>query len=504
MKTIDRIAGLAGLLLILAGLIWYSISKIWGVPQWVFLILGIVGLGYFLFVHFTRREKQYSKQSLKYGSNTLVQVLVVLAIAAMVAFLSTRRHYRADLTAKNLYSLADQSEQILNSLEKEVTIKGFFKSSQQKGARDLLDEYTYRSRNLQYELIDPDEQPQIAKQYGIRQYNTLVVEAGIKRETVDEMNESNLTNAIIKVTREQDKVVYFLIGHGERAIDSDSPRGFKKAVDAIKKENHLVRELNLARRRSIPDSCTVLAVIAPRKELFPAEIDSIRTYVEGGGKLLLMTDPEHPQSVNRLAEAFHVGVGNDMVIDASGVGQLFGAGPAMPLVTQYDQNHAITGEFGNMMTFYPQATSVTAMPDKGGYTMTELLKTSGNSWAETDYASGQVSFSEAEDTPGPINIAIIAEKTLSDGKSIAAIFGDSDFAANRYFDNQANSDLFLNTINYLAEEEDLISIRPKEVDDRRLTLTQADVSTLFYLVVVAIPVLVVIIGVVVFFKRTRV
>jgi ABC-type uncharacterized transport system involved in gliding motility auxiliary subunit len=215
-----------------------------------------------------------------------------------------------------------------------------------------------------------------------------------------------------------------------------------------------------------------------------------------------MLDPDHPRDVAAFFENYSVKIGNDIVIDASGVGRLFGAGPAMPLVSQYDKDHGITKGF-SVMTFYDRASSVTPMEDKGGYTITELLKTSSNSWGETDWSTGRVAFDEDKDVKGPISIGVVVEKDVDDGKTALAIFGDSDFAMNGHFDNQGNSDLFLNTINYLAEEEDMISIRPKQLDDRRLTLTQANVSSIFYLVVITVPVLVIILGVVIFLRRNR-
>jgi len=189
------------------------------------------------------------------------------------------------------------------------------------------------------------------------------------------------------------------------------------------------------------------------------------------------------------------------VVDASGVGQLFGAGPGMPLVTNYDQSIPITKDF-SIMTIYPLTSSVTAMEDKKGYTIKELLKTSNNSWGEVE-GPGEVSFNEEVDLPGPVSIALVVEKTTGDKKTSLIIFGDSDFASNGYFQNEGNANIFLNTINYLAEEEDLISIRPKDFDDRRVTLTQAEVSTLFYLIVIAIPLLVVITGVIFYIRRGK-
>lgn len=191
-----------------------------------------------------------------------------------------------------------------------------------------------------------------------------------------------------------------------------------------------------------------------------------------------------------------------MVIERSPLSQILGAGPGVPLVNDYDQNHPITKNF-QVMTFFPYASSLTVKEDRGNFRITELALTSGSTFAEKDYAGGTARYDEGIDLRGPITIAAIVEKDLNPGKSAIAIFGDSDFATNAYINQQGNGNLFLNMINYLAEEEDLISIRPKQIDDRRLTMTQANVTTVFYLVVIAIPLLVVITGVSVFFRRNR-
>lgn len=502
MKKTDNIIGIVGIVFVFAALIWYSINQVWAVYHWVLLILGVLGLGYYIFVFYKNRQKTISSRTLKYGSNVTVQIIVVLAIVSMLAFLFARHHARFDWTASHLYSLSDQTKKVLDHLKKDVEIIAFFKSSQQNRAKDLLDEYNYRSSHLSYRFVDPDERPELAKQYHIRKYGTLIIECGGKRETVDKLDESNLTNAIIKVTRDKEKVIYFLTGHGERSIADSGPEGYKNAVDAIKNENYIVRELNLARRKSIPDSCTVLAIVGPKSNFLPGELDTIKAWVDNGGKLLLMVDPQHPADIADFAAKYHVKIGNDMVIDVSGVGQLFGAGPGMPLVTNYDHNNPITKEF-NIMTFYPLACSVAPMADKGGYQISELLKTSKNSWADVDYSTGKVKFDPGKDMKGPVSIGVVVQKSNGKKKSVLVIFGDSDFAKNGYFRNEGNKNLFLNTVNYLAEEEDLISIRPKTVEDRRLTMTQADVKGLFYLVVIAIPLLIIIIGTVIYIRRSR-
>ncbi len=506
MKLIDKIFGVTGIVLFLFSLVYYSIQNIWELLNWITIIPGLAGIGYFIFIYYKRRDKEFSKRSLQYGSNVLVQILIVIGIVGFLAFISTRQHLRSDWTVNKLYSMADQTEKIATGLDKEVRIIAFYKTSEQRSAQDLLDEYVYLSNNIRYEFVDPDEKPKVARPYQVSKYNTIVIESGLKRETIEELSESNLTNGILKVTREQDKLICFLSGHGERSISDDGQTGYKQAAEAIKKENHLVKELNLVQQiaegRGIPDSCTVLVVASPKANFFPGELDSIGTYLDKGGKALFLLDPDHNQDVVDFLAGYQLTIGNDMVIDASGVGQLFGAGPGMPLITSYDQSHAITKDF-SVMTFYPYTSSVTPMEDKGGYNITEILKTSGNSWADVDFAGGEVSLDDDLDLKGPVTIAVLVEKTIGEKKLGLGVFGDSDFASNGYFQNHGNANIFLNTINYLAEEEDLISIRPKDIDDRRVTLTQADVKTIFYLVVIVIPLLVVIAGVVFYIRRGR-
>ena len=490
--------GLAGLAVLAGNLIWYSISNVWNFVNWILLIAALAGLGFYIFDFY--KKKHVTKRYFKQGSNLVVQVIVVLAIVSMLAFITTRRHWRADLTENQRFSRASQTVNLVKGLDKEVELKAFVRPENQQGFQDLLDEYSYLSSKLTYEIIDPDEEVDVTKQYNVTAYNTIVVECGLKREAVTQVSEENLTNAIIKVTREQDKVIYFITGHGERDITDDSPEGLKKAVEAIKKENHIVRKLNLVRRRNVPDSASVVVTASPKVSFFPGELDSLAAFIDNGGKALLMLDPDGPADLREFARRYKVEAADNLVFDFSGFGRLFGAGPSVPMVQSYAE-HAITKGF-NVMTFYPQASSVTPMSEKDGWNIVELLKTSKQSWAVFDYKNKK-EVDQSTDKPGPITLAAISEKSQNGGKSIAAIFGDSDFAKNGYFGQQGNADLFLNTVNFLAEEEDLISVRPKQAKDSRLNLTAAEVTTVFWLVVVVMPVLLVILGVVVFLRRSK-
>ncbi len=221
MKRYINIALIVGILLFLYSFVNFSLNQLWDWISTISLVLGVLISGIAIYYRIQLRQKKLNMRFIKYGANAILSALIVLGIIVLLAFISNRHNARKDLTAAGLFSLAEQTKSILNDLNKEVQIFAFYKKSDELMAKDLLDEYAYRSKFVKYEFVDPNEKPQIARRYNVTNYNTLVVESGIKRETVSEFNESNMTNAIIKVTRELDKVIYFIQGHGERNIEGD-------------------------------------------------------------------------------------------------------------------------------------------------------------------------------------------------------------------------------------------------------------------------------------------
>ena len=501
MKRYANIALAVGIILFLYSFVNFSLNQLWDWVSTVSLILGVVIMALGGYYRYRFREKEISKRSVMYGANTLLSSLIVLGIIVLLAFVTSRHHARADLTAKGLFSLAEQTKSILNDLNKEVQIYAFYKKSDEVMARDLLEEYAYRSKFIKYQFIDPNQKPQLARRYNVAQYNTVIVESGGKRETITDLNESNLTNAIIKVTRELDKVIYFTTGHGERDIENDQPEGYKKAAEGIRKENYQVKTLNLAQEKKIPEDCSVLVIAGPKSDFFEFELDTIKKYIEAGGKLMVLIDPRWKPSLVNFLKQFKIKVGDNIVIDASGVGQLFGMGPEIPLVSHYEK-HDIFKEF-NIMTFYPMACSVEPLTEgEEGFTTQVLFRSTPSSWGETDYMSHKVGFNEGKDLKGPVPLAAVSTKTVRENKKAQIlVVGDSDFASNAYIRNSGNYDLFLNEINWLAEEEDMITIRPKEIDDRRVNLSARDSKVVLYVSVIALPLIVVVAGVFIYFRR---
>ncbi len=456
---------------------------------------------------FNAIKKILSLRSVRYGGNTLAVSVILLIILGLVNFIVNRHSYRFDLTAAKQFSLAPQTQKILKNLKKNVRVTAFFKSGEKRQMEDLLKAYRFYSKKFSYEFIDPDRKPAIAKRYGVRTYRTSVIECGDKEEKITSTQEQDLTNALIKVTREGKKVIYFLEGHGENNIDDTGRTGYSSAKKAIEAENYEVKKLILAEKKSIPKDCSILIISGAKKKLFPAELDTIQAYLEKGGKALFLLDPEPSYGFTEFLDKWALKIGNDVVLDVSGVGRLFGMGPAVPLVSSYE-SHAITRKF-RVMTFYPYARSVTPKKNPGnGLTVQALFKTNSSSWGETNLKSKKASFDKGVDLPGPVTLGVVVTKEVSNDaagkkKTRLVVIGDSDFANNSYFGVQGNGDLFMNIVSWLAEEEDLISIRAKRPEDRRVFLTARQARWVMYLTVILVPLAAVGTGIGVYIRRKR-
>ncbi|MCK4966672.1 GldG family protein, partial [bacterium] len=488
MANYTKYGGIFGVFLLIVGLINYSINEFMDMPTGVLIGVGLLLIAILIFANFRKTVEVAVRRDAKYGSNAIASIVFFLGILVLINFVFNKRSHRVDLTAGNQFSLAPQTVKIVQKLDKEVTIKSFFKggANGKKAMEDLLAEYVNHSKNIEYEFIDPDKKPAIAKKYEIKAYGTTVIECGDKVEKIATPLEQDLTNALLKVSREGRKVIYFSEGHGERDTESVEKPGYKLAKDALESQNYEIKKLFIAREMVIPADCAVLVVPGPKNEFMQAELDTIDNYINNAGKVLFLLDPKPSAGMNDYFEKWGIEVRDDVIIDISGMGRLFGAGPAMPLVNNYGE-HPITKDFRGNATFYPQARSVAqidGMPNN--IEVVELVKTTKESFGETKLVEGKAKFDDGVDKKGPLAIAAAVSKRLPRTVSDAVIkdeldtkerygrlvlFGDSDFASNAYTNMQGNMDLFLNVMGWLAEEEDLISIRPRNPEDRRLDLT---------------------------------
>lgn len=534
METIKKNLNTIGLALVVLALIGLLI---WPHRKTNFLVMaaiGVVAIAIYVALNLSSLKRSVSRKSFLYSSNLLLVIVLVLAILVLLNYFLSRHNYRLDFTEAKLHSLSDQSIQVLKNLKKDVQVKGFFREGNYGRAKleDLLKNYGYYSKKIKYEFIDPDKNPGLVKAYGITQDGTTILEAGGQENRITTSTEEDLTNALIKATRERKKVIYFLEGHGEHSIEQTEDIGYSFAKDELQKLGYEAKKLTLALSETFPQDCALLVIPGPQKDLLPNELETIKNYIDKGGRVFFMADPEVAPGLAPYLSGFGLKLENDVIVDT--ISRLFGGDYFMPVITEYEA-HDITRNF-RYATFFPYARSVEPVePKPEGITISILGKTSPNSWSERQLDQKQVTFDKAKDKQGPVPLAVVvtvqakpeekkAETPVAAGEKAEekkdedkkpeeapvsepkkegrlAVFGDSDFASNRYYGLSGNGNFFLNAVNWLTEESDLISIQPRTSSPRTVQFTPSQGRLLFFVSVVILPLIILILGISVWLRR---
>ena len=496
---IIKSAGYLGGALLVAGYLHYSINETLNTFNKSLMISGAVLLIASAILNFSAIRSHFTRRSGKLGTNTFVMTGAIIAIIGLVNVVGYRHHKRIDLTTEKLYSLSDQTRKIVSSLSKDVEVLKFAKEEDQL-LKDRMQEYRDLSKRITYERIDPQDRPDVAKKHAITHMGETIVVSGGRTERLEETGEQAITNAILKVTRDKLKKICFVEGHGEKplsATEKDQGENYGAVDRALKSENYETASINLVTSHQVPSDCDVLVLAGPKQGLLAQETAMIGKYLEGGGKAMLLLDPQTNPNLGEVLAGWGVQLGDDLIVDQSAVGiQL---GQAVP-IARAAGSHPITKDFGRSMMLFPLARSVSTSTG-GEATTTELLKTSDESFAKTDYKEGRPDFTAGKDKRGPITIAVAATKFAGDKESRLLVIGDSDFAADAYVENVNNGNLFLNSVNWLAQDEELISIRPKSPTDRKITMTGSQQNMLFWLAVIFMPGAVIGSGAYIWWKR---
>ncbi|MGH7382857.1 MAG: GldG family protein [Candidatus Methylomirabilales bacterium] len=473
------------------------------------------------------------RRGTRYGLNTALALMLFLAIVVVVEALAIRHNVRVDLTQGRRHSLSDQSIKLLRSLENEVHAVAFYRTDEpgKAAAQDLLAQYAQISPKFRFELVDPDRHPALARRYGIATYGTVVLESGGKEQKFQGAEEEKITNALVKLLRTEKRVLYFLTGHGEAGLDSAARQGLSQAKQALTEVEYEVKPLLLLREREVPNDAAVLVIAGPQSELLPTELQLIEAYVKRGGKLLVLLDPFTAAGLTDLLKKYGILMGKDIIVDR--LSRAFGGDYLLPVVTQYEP-HPITIEFTKdviLATILPYARTVDAVAGPPtGITVQVLIRTSSESWAETDKAAldrGEAGYDEGKDRQGPVPVGAVAtvevgaqerglrtevSKTQETGdgrpgtgdrKGRIVAYGTAAFIQNNYLGLAGNRDLFLNSVSWLAEEEQLIAIRPRQAKFRPLVLTANQARLAFWGILVLPPLAMIGTWVVVFLRRRR-
>jgi ABC-type uncharacterized transport system involved in gliding motility auxiliary subunit len=421
----------------------------------------------------------------KYAAYVTVYILVIIAVAAVTNVLADRYNKSYDTTANKRYTLSDQTVKIVKGLKQDANITYYDQSTRFDQAKDLLDRYANLSPKVHVVYVDPDKTPQLARDAGITNYGMAIVQIGEKKENASGITEEGITGAFIRDLKNSVRTVCFVTGNGERQIDDTDRTGFASFKDLLTKDNYATKSIGLLEKAEVPADCTVVAIGGPTKDYAQPEVDAIKNYVENGGHALILLDP--PLQVGQtdvstndalaaLVASWGVTLNKDMVLDLNPVGQLAGLGPQVALVTSYE-TQPIVSEMKGTATGFPMSRSLT-VENTGKTAVNKLFSSSDTSLATPDLHSASVRTNDPRNKKGPVILAAAGTYNTAkpDSQGRFVVVGGSTWVANSFINFNGNRDLAVNAVNWLSSDEDLISIRPKDQDDRRVTMTGAQLS----------------------------
>ena len=498
--------GVMGIALALAGLVGFSFA-----PEALWLVtlcegLALLCLIAFFVVHFETLKTFSTRRSTRMGASSLVVVLLVVGILAIVNFLSARHSFRWDFSENQNFTLAPQTYRILRSLAHDVKVTVFTREKDPgfQSYKERLDSYRQATPKITVDFVDPERHPKVAQSYGITRTDTAIFESGNQTIRVTSPSEVELTGALLRVSKESKKRILFLEGHGEHGLDDKERTGYSLAKDALTKQGYDVGTVSLLQTATVPENTAVLVLAGPRRPVTREEQDRIQTYVDAGGHLLVLIDPDSQANLDPMLKHWGLGVGPGVLVDLQ---DRLAQGDLTALLVRTFTEHEITQDLTSAVLM-PLARHVTFDEQSGkDWDYVPLARTSTNSWAETDMKGRVVSLNEKEDVKGPLPMAaaLAPKKQPEEGKPRPAIvvIGNSTFATNAFLNFPGNTDFFLHAAGWLAEERDLIAISPKDPALHPFTPNPAQERTLLYLQVFLLPAVTFLCGMTVWRKRRR-
>ncbi|HMK37486.1 MAG TPA: GldG family protein [Desulfomonilaceae bacterium] len=486
-------------------------------------------------------QRENMQRNLVLGGGTALGIVIFLAIIVAVQYIVVQHPKRWDLTRLGKHTLAPQSKKVLETFgEKNTPIRvlAFYETKDavpREAVKDLLDQYRDVYSQFTYSFVDPDKDRAVAVQNKIDNYPTVVIKAGEKSDRISTVNEETVTNTLVKLLRTDEKKVYFLKGHGELSPSSTEQDGFASAKAQVEKQNYKTDELVLLQSPHVPEDATILIIAGPKTDPMDTEFESLKAYLKRGGSMFVMLIPFKTPKLAAFLKDYGFETSDDIIVDR--MSRVFGGDYLIPVITTYIK-FPITKDF-TLASFFPEARPVKASTNPGANVLAQdLALTSPVSWTinEEQLNKGEANFDEKTGTKGPLSVMAVSTVTMTGGeaktpaddkpgpdsgndtkksgsgdgpeiklkKARIVVSGSSMFVSNKIFEAlQANRELFMNTVSWLAEDENLIAIRPKSSRAQPLILTSSEPLVILLVPVVLIPLAWIVAGVGVFLYRRR-
>lgn len=428
-------------------------------------------------------------------------------IIGMLAWLSTQYVYQADWTTGARNTISDETRRLLDDMQYPVNISAFVQDDEliRSQIKDLIGSYQRFKQDITLEFVNPDREPARVRELGIASGGEIVIRYLDRSENIQTLSEQQLSNALLRLSRQQQRWIVFLTGHGERPPTGDTNHGLGIFAGELERKGLNVQTVNLA-EAEIPSNTNLLVLAGPRVELLPGEIAKLQRYVEQGGNLLWLAEPGDLHGLQALAEQLDISLLPGMIVDATS--QMFGIeNPGFAIVTGYPR-HEITNEM-TAVTVYPEAAAL-EINDSETWDAIPLLTTLERAWTELGEITGEIQFDpDTDERAGPLDIgvALTRERNDDSGASLPMqriiVIGDGDFLSNTYLGNAGNLGLGLNMVQWLSHDDAALNIRIKSAPDTSLVLGKTAQAVIGLGFLVGLPVLLLLSGVVIWLLRRR-
>jgi ABC-type uncharacterized transport system involved in gliding motility auxiliary subunit len=449
----------------------------------------------------------------RFGAISITYTLVVIGILVGVNYVAKQFNKSYDATAEKRFTLSDQTEKIVKGLKQPVELLYFGGggTASFKPAKDLLDPYAELSKNVKVRMIDMEQDPVTPRKYGVRAPGSLIAAIGERQEESQALSEDEVTGALVRLTKGKARVVCFQQGFGEGGLEEASTSGLSNIVQLLRSNNYEAKAVNLLDTAKVSDDCRILALMGPRNEIPAGVVDAIKSYVEAGGRLYVSLGPPLQLKADKVAPndaltnllgKWGVGLERNLVIDQSQGGRLMGLGPLTPLVAKIEQHPILRPYQGRRVLMIAPVSQSLTIKSGGKVQVQPLFATSASSVSTKQLAAAEIEVKEG-DPKGPFTLA--AAGTFNTGNAEKegrfVVNGSADFASNQIPRGISNYDVFLNMMNWLSQDEDLISIRPKDPQERRLDMSAGQTNLVFFSSVIFLPLMAALAGLSAWWRR---
>jgi ABC-type uncharacterized transport system involved in gliding motility auxiliary subunit len=494
-----------GITLGIAGLVSATISNSWSPLNITLLTLGVFLILLWLLWGLNASRKFWSRRSTQASSNAILSTIAVLVILGLINFLAIRHPVKIDLTETQLFTLSPESQQVVKKLPQPMKLWIFDQDVSQRD-RELLANYHRLNPKFTFEVVDPQVKIATVKRFNVKSVGDIYLEYGQKKQLVQTLaelegiSEEKLTNTIQIIQRDRSYHAYFLQGHGEPPL-SNAEKGILESVTSLQNKGFKAEPLNLVETGAIPPDAKALIIVSPKRELLTGEIKELEDYLNGGGSLLVTLDPNAKSGLEPLLEKWGIELTRGTIIDPSDEYGLLGYGPTTAIVTNYG-NHPITQDFADGISLFEDSQAISTKPIKDIQAVS-LLITSPSTWLETNLTSEQVELNPEEDIAGPLDLAVaLVRRRKENIESKMVVVGNSNFMTNGWIKQQLNQDFFVNTVSWLiGDEKSILSIRPKEQQNRRINLSPQQASIITVLALIFFPLSALVAAIITWWKR---